>query len=73
MEIQQINEILQLELPEGNYETLSGFLLQQFGRIPAVKDELFFNTPTGAYKFVIHNATERHIEAVLIQKLAAST
>src|ERR1700733_6149728 len=34
MEIQQINEVLKLELPEGNYETLSGFLLQQFGRIP---------------------------------------
>ncbi len=69
MEIQQINEILKIDLPEGEYETLSGFLLQQFGRIPQWKDELFFDTPTGSYKFLIQKATERHIEVVLIQKI----
>ena len=70
MEIQQINEILKLDLPEGDYETLSGFLLQQFGRIPESRDELYFNTSTGPYRFTIQKATERHIESVLIQKLA---
>jgi CBS domain containing-hemolysin-like protein len=69
MEIQSINENLRLELPEGNYETLSGFLLQQFGRIPEVRDELYFHTPAGFYKFVIKNATERHIKMVLIEKI----
>jgi CBS domain containing-hemolysin-like protein len=69
MEIQQINETLKLELPEGNYETLSGFLLQQFGRIPETGDELYFDTPAGAFKFTIQKATERHIESVLIQKM----
>lgn len=69
MEIQQINEVLKLDLPEGNYETLSGFLLQQFGRIPEIRDELFFDTPAGSFKFSIQKATERHIETVFIQKL----
>jgi len=69
MEIQQMNEVLKLELPEGDYETLSGFLLQQFGRIPEPRAELFFDTPSGSYKFTIQKATERHIETVLIQKL----
>lgn len=69
MEIEQINEVLKLELPEGNYETLSGFLLQQFGRIPKSRDELFFNTPTGSYRFLIQKATERHIESILIEKM----
>lgn len=68
MEIQQINEMLRLELPEGSYETLSGFLLQQFGRIPESKDELFFNTRAGSLRFAIRKATERHIETVLIEK-----
>jgi len=72
MEIQQIHEVLKIELPEGNYETLSGFLLQQFGRIPEYKDELFFDTPSGSYRFVIQKATERHIETVLIQKIEHS-
>lgn len=72
MEIQQINEILKVELPQGDYETLSGFLLQQFGRIPEVRDELFFDTPTGSYKFTIQKATERQIESVLIQKMPST-
>jgi putative hemolysin len=69
MEISEINERLKLELPHGDYETLSGFLLQQFGRIPEIRDELYFNTPTGHYKFTIRKATERHIEAVFIEKM----
>lgn len=68
-EIQQLNESLKLDLPEGNYETLSGFLLQQFGRIPETRDELFYDTPSGSYKFTIQKATERHIETVLVQRL----
>jgi CBS domain containing-hemolysin-like protein len=69
MEIQQIKEILKIDIPQGNYETLSGFLLQQFGRIPDTRDELFFDTSSGYYKFIIQRATERHIELVLIEKL----
>jgi CBS domain containing-hemolysin-like protein len=67
MEIDQINDLLRMELPHGNYETLSGFLLQQFGRIPEPRDELFFNTPAGHFKFTVRQATERHIETVLIE------
>lgn len=69
MEIKEINETLKLDLPEGDYETLSGFLLQQFGRIPEAGDELFFDTQGGSFRFTIKQATERHIETVLIQKL----
>jgi putative hemolysin len=73
MEIQQINEVLKLAIPEGNYETLSGFLLQQFGRIPELRDELFFDTPSGSFKFTIQKATPKHIETVLIQRLSVRT
>jgi putative hemolysin len=70
MEIADLNENLKLSLPEGDYETLSGFLLQQFGRIPNTQDELFFDTPTGSYKFTIRKATQRHIEMVLVERIA---
>lgn len=68
MEVHQINDLLSLDLPQGDYETVSGFLLQQFGRIPEPRDELFFTTPTGSYKFTIKRASERHIESVLIER-----
>ncbi|OFZ18367.1 MAG: hypothetical protein A2X94_12525 [Bdellovibrionales bacterium GWB1_55_8] len=70
MEVQQLNEQLHLDLPEGDYETLSGFLLQQFGRIPEQKDELYFHTSAGELRFTIRKATERHIETVLIEILS---
>ena len=69
MEIQLVNEQLHLELPEGDYETVGGFLLQQFGRIPEPGDELYFDTPAGAFRFVIKQANERAIDSVLIEKL----
>jgi len=67
METQQINEELKLELPEGEYETLAGFLLQQFNRIPEPKDELFFDTPAGSITFTIKHASKRRIEKVLVE------
>jgi len=52
MEIDRINEVLPFELPEGDYETMGGFILDRFGRIPAVGDILKFKnlvlTVTGA-------------------------
>jgi putative hemolysin len=68
MEIKQINEQINLELPEGDYETVGGFLLQQFGRIPETGYELYFDTPAAALKFIIRKANPRQIESVLIEK-----
>lgn len=68
-EIEILNESLKLALPQGDYETLSGFLLQQFGRIPEARDELYFDTETGSYKFIIRTASSRRIESVTIEKL----
>ncbi|MEK6706652.1 MAG: hemolysin family protein [Bdellovibrionota bacterium] len=64
MEVQQVNENLRVDLPSGDYETIGGFLLQQFGRIPEQGDELFFNTPVGLLKFTVKKATERQVEAI---------
>lgn len=73
MGISDLNESLKLELPHGDYETLSGFLLQQFGRIPEIRDELYFDTPAGSYRFTIRKATQRHIESVLIDRLDSAS
>lgn len=72
MEIEAINDQLRIDLPQGEYETLSGFLLKQFGRIPEPRDELFFNTPAGLFKFTVKLATERHIEAVQVERIEAT-
>ncbi|MBI3543244.1 MAG: HlyC/CorC family transporter [Deltaproteobacteria bacterium] len=60
MEIAAINELLKLNLPRGDYETLAGFLLQQFDRIPEEGDELYY----GDLKFVVRKASSRMIQTV---------
>ena len=37
------NEQLDLHLPEGDYETLAGFILKQLGRLPQPGDSLTYN------------------------------
>jgi len=34
VEVDHLNEMLELGIPDGDYETLAGFLLEHFGRIP---------------------------------------
>ena len=40
--ISEINEELGIDLPEGDYQTLAGFVLDQLGRIPETGDALEF-------------------------------
>ena len=64
MEIAAINEQLKLALPRGDYETLAGFLLQQFNRIPEEGDELYY----GDLKFTVRKASNRVIQAVQVTR-----
>lgn len=67
--VTQINEELRIELPEGDYDTLGGFLLRQFSRIPDSGDELYFDTRVGQIHFIVREATRRRIESVSIERI----
>jgi len=62
MEIDQINEQLHLNLPKGNYETLGGFLLEMFGRIPSQGEKVRYQNLT----FTVLRASDRLIKEVMI-------
>ena len=44
MRIDEANETLDLDLPEGEYETVAGFVLHQLGRIPKPGDQVTLNS-----------------------------
>jgi putative hemolysin len=67
-EIPRLNEGIELGLPEGDYETLGGFLLQQFGRIPEAEAELFYHTQREQLRFLVKKASARAIELVLVTR-----
>ncbi|HWP91020.1 MAG TPA: hemolysin family protein [Thermodesulfobacteriota bacterium] len=58
--IDDINDELGLRLPEGDYDTLSGFLLSKKGSIPRVEDRITYRN----YTFIVTKATPRSIEEV---------
>ncbi len=61
--MERIKQIIPLEIPEGNYETLGGFLLYKMGRIPKRRDTLRFENTL----FVIEDADAKSIKEVLIE------
>ena len=43
MSVQEANENLNLDLPDGDYQTVAGFVLKHLGRIPEEGDTLQYN------------------------------
>lgn len=63
MAIYDIEDILDIEIKEGDYDTISGYLVEQLGRIPTEKDKgIVIETEEVVYK--IESARDKHIEKV---------
>ena len=66
LEIDYLNEKYeQLNFPEGDYHTLSGYLVMTLENIPKMGTEILLN----GYKFVLELASETKIELVRVIKL----
>ncbi len=60
VDIDTINDTLDLSLPEGDYETVAGFLISLTGEIPAVGDVIKYQQIT----FTVTHATQQAIQEV---------
>ncbi len=67
-EVDQLNEELGLALPEGDYETLGGFLLERLRRFPAKGESHWYNH----IRFTATRVTDRSILEILVE-LPATT
>ncbi len=61
--IERINQLLPLDIPDGDYETLGGFLLYKMEKIPKRRDTLRY----GNALLVIEDADPRSIKEILIE------
>jgi putative hemolysin len=64
MRIEEVNEEMELELPEGDYETVAGFILDLLGRIPKRGEQLKYKD----LKLVITKMRGVKIEEILLTK-----
>lgn len=62
MEMDDLNQVLSMKFPDGNYETLGGFLMNRMGKIPQRRERVEYNGIT----FIIENADQKSIKEVLV-------
>ncbi|HNY49376.1 MAG TPA: hemolysin family protein [Smithella sp.] len=62
LEMGTLRQLIKINLPEGNYETVGGFLMQQMGRIPKPKERYQYGDVT----FIIENADQKSIKEVMV-------
>jgi putative hemolysin len=65
MSIHDANEELEMGLPEGEYETVAGFVLSQLGHIPHEGEQFSYNS----LRLVVTSMHGRKIERVLVTRL----
>jgi putative hemolysin len=68
MAIHDANEELDLALPEGDYETVAGFVLSQLGRIPRQGHTFTFN----GLRIVVTKVTGQKVEEVTVTRLSSA-
>ncbi len=64
LNVQEANERMDLGLPEGEYETVAGFILDRLGRVPEQDDQLTF----GRLHFRVVEMRGVKIERVLVDR-----
>ena len=68
VEIDQLNERSGFEIPQGDYETVAGYLLERLGSIPEVRDEFELD----GYRFAVLRASSNRIDMVRITRIPAT-
>lgn len=66
-DIEEVEEALEIKLPEGEYDTIGGMIMSELGRIPEEGEHPVVEIC--GYRFTVQAVDERRIEDVLVEKL----
>ncbi len=69
VDIGEVEELLQIEFPKEDYDTLGGFVMGQLGKIPSAGEGFIFSN----IKFTVRDASKRRIGKIHIEKLPQPT
>lgn len=70
-DIEEIEEILDIEIPDGEYDTIAGFIMSELGRIPGEDEHPVIEF--AGYTFTVEEVDERRIERVIAERLPKET
>lgn len=63
LEIEKLEKVLGIELPEGDYESVGGFIISLLGRLPQMGEKIKFRD----IEMTIQQADQRRVEKILIR------
>ena len=66
-EIGAVNEELALDLPEGEYETMAGLMIENLEKIPVAGDQVTLN----GFRLTVKEASKRKINSIILRKIAS--
>ena len=66
-EIGSVNEELKLDLPEGDYETMAGLMIENLEKIPVAGDQIISN----GFRLTVKEASKRKINSIIVRKIAS--
>lgn len=64
LDVEELEDYLDMELPEGKFESVGGFVITLLGRVPTVGEQVIFNN----MEMTIEAANNRKIEKIKIRK-----
>ena len=66
-DIEEVEETLHINFPEGEYDTIGGFIMSELGFIPTEEDNSVVEY--GGFRFTVEEVDERRIERILAERM----
>ena len=67
LDVEELEDYLNVELPEGKFESVGGFVISLLGKVPSINEQLTFDN----LQMVIEAASSRKIERIRIRKVSS--
>ncbi len=65
LDIEELEDYLDVDLPEGQFESVGGFIINLLGKVPSTDEVVKFNN----LEMIVESANDRKIEKILIRKV----
>lgn len=64
LDVEELGDYLDMEFPEGKFESVGGFIISRLGRVPAVHEKVLFKN----LEMIVEAADSRKVEKVRIRR-----
>ena len=65
LDVEELEDYLNIELPEGKFESVGGFVISLLGKVPAVNERLVYQD----IEMIVESADNRKIETIRVRKI----